>query len=294
MNRYAFKNCIRQSILSLARNSWLAVITSGLIAISLAILGGFLLVTTNVNQFIYDVESNVEIGVFLHEGVNSTEVEEKLDNLDGVVSYQFVSKEEGLSDFAQSMGDPSLLRDLEGENNPLPNLIRVRVAEPEQVASVAEEIQAYPQVEMVDYGEELVAGLMQITSRLNFIFLILGISIAVGAVFLVVNIIRLSVVARQDEVSVMKYLGASNGYIRFPFLLEGMVMGWIGTLVAITVLGILYGQLVSSLGQDSLILLFQPVTDMGRIIPIFAGIMVVGTLMSGFGSFISIRKYLRV
>ncbi len=294
MNRYSFKYCMRQSFLSLTRNSWLAVITSGLIAISLAILGGFLLVTTNVNQFIYNVESNVEISVFLYDGVNVAAVEARLDSLEGVVSHTFVSKEEGLLDFSKTMGDPSLLRDLEGDNNPLPDLIRVRVSDPEQVAVIAEKIKGYSEVEMVDFGEELVTLLMQITSRLNSIFLILGISIALGAVFLVVTIIRLSVVARQDEVTVMKYLGASDWYIRFPFLMEGMVMGWAGTLIAIAALSLIYGHLVSSFNQDALTLLFQPVTDMARLLPIFIGLMVVGTLMSGLASFVSIRKYLKV
>ncbi len=294
MNRYAFLYCMRQSIQSLFRNLWLAVITSGLIAISLVILGGFLLVTVNVNQFIHNIGSNVEVSVFLNEGVHVADVEDRLDNLDGVVSHTFVSKEEGLTDFAKTMGDPSLLRELEGENNPLPDLLRVRVTEPEQIAAVAEAIQAYPEVELVDYGSELVTRLTEMTSSLNTLFLVLGISIALGSVFLIINIIRLSVLARQDEVSIMKYMGASNRYIRFPFLMEGMVIGWMGTIVAIAILGLIYAQFVSYLSQDTLILLFQPVTDMAELLPIFVGLMVAGTLMSGFASFVSIRKYLRV
>lgn len=285
---------MRQSIQGLFRNLWLAIITSGLIAISLVILGGFLLVTVNVNQFIHNIGSNVEISVFLNEGTNATEVEDKLDNLDGVISHRYVSKEEGLSDFATTMGDPSLLSELEGENNPLPDLLRVRVTEPEQVAVVAASIQAFPEVELVDYGSELVTRLMEITSSLNTVFLVFGVAIAFGAVFLIINIIRLSVLARQDEVSIMKYLGASNGYIRFPFLMEGMVIGWMGTLVAIGILALIYSQFVSYLTQDTLILLFQPVTVIAELLPIFIGLMVVGTLMSGFASYVSIRKYLRV
>ena len=294
MNRYAFGYSMKQSFRSLSRNAWLALLTSGMIAISLIILGGFLLVTINVNQFIHTLESNVEISVFLEEGVNVSEVEEKIADLEGVAEQTFVSKEEGLENFARTMGDPTLLRDLEGENNPLPDLIRVRVSAPEQVAVVAETVEAYPEVELVDYGEELVARLMQITSRLNALFLSLGVLIALGAVFLIVNIIRLSAVARQEEVVVMKYMGASNGFIRFPFLMEGMVMGWTGTVVAILALGVIYRQLASAFGQDSLILLFQPVTDMERLLPIFLGLMIMGTLMAGFGSFVSIRKYLKV
>ncbi|MDR5658849.1 permease-like cell division protein FtsX [Serpentinicella sp. ANB-PHB4] len=294
MNRHAFRYCMRQSMQSLSRNAWLAVITSGLIAISLIILGGFFLVTTNVNQFIRNVESNIEVSVFLNEGVNETEIQQRIEQLEGVVSQSFVPKEEGLYDFGRNMGDPALLRDLEGENNPLPDLIRVRVEDPEKVVAVAETINTYPEVELVDYGEELVARLMQITGRLNFLFLVLGVAIALGAIFLIVNIIRLSAVARQEEVVVMKYMGASDGYIRFPFLMEGMVMGWIGTVVAILTLGFIYFRLTSSFSQDSLILLFQPVTDIGRLLPIFIGLMLGGTLMSAFGSFVSIRKYLKV
>ena len=294
MNRYAFGYCMRQSFQSLSRNAWLALLTSGLIAISLVILGGFLLVTTNVNQFIRTLESNVEISVFLEEGVNAGEVENRIRTVEGVAEQTFVSKEEGLENFSRTMGDPTLLRDLEGENNPLPNLIRVRVTAPEQVAVVAEVVEAYPEVELVDYGEELVTRLMLITSRINALFLTLGVLIAFGAVFLIVNIIRLSAVARQEEVVVMKYMGASNGYIRFPFLMEGMVMGWTGTVIAVTVLGIMYSRLSSAFGQDSLILLFQPVTDMERLLPIFLGLMIMGTFMAGFGSLVSIRKYLRV
>ena len=294
MNRHALRYSLRQSFQSLSRNAWLALLTSGLIAISLIILGGFLLITTNVNQFIHTVESNVEVSVFLEDGVNAGKVEERISSLNGVAEQTFVSKEQGLKDFAKTMGDPTLLRDLEGENNPLPDLIRVRVSEPEQVAVVAEVVEGYSEVELVDYGEELVTRLMQITSRLNALFLTLGVLIALGAVFLIVNIIRLSAVARQDEVVVMKYMGASNSYIRFPFLMEGMVMGWTGTVVAIAALGIIYQQLASTFGEDSLILLFQPVTDMERLLPIFLGLMIMGTIMAGFGSFVSIRKYLRV
>ncbi|MCD8511906.1 MAG: permease-like cell division protein FtsX, partial [Bacillus sp. (in: Bacteria)] len=278
MSRYSFLYSMRQSIQGLFRNLWLAIITSGLIAISLVILGGFLLVTVNVNQFIHNIGSNVEISVFLNEGTNATEVEDRLDNLEGVVSHTYVSKEEGLSDFATTMGDPSLLSELEGENNPLPDLLRVRVTEPEQVAVVAASIQAFPEVELVDYGSELVTRLMEITSSLNTVFLVFGVAIAFGAVFLIINIIRLSVLARQDEVSIMKYLGASNGYIRFPFLMEGMVIGWMGTLVAIGILALIYTQFITYMTQDTLILLFQPVTDMAELLPIFIGLMIVGTL----------------
>ncbi|SHJ82879.1 cell division protein FtsX [Anaerobranca californiensis DSM 14826] len=294
MNRYAFFYSLKQSVQSLTRNLWLAGITSGLIAISLVILGGFLLLTVNVNQFMFNIQSNVEIGVFLKDNVDIQGVKDKISAIPDVVSYSYIPKEQGLKDFAKTLGDPTLVKDLEGENNPIPDLIRVKVSDPEKVASVAQSLRLYPEVEMVDYGEELVSKVIQITRKLNALFLALSISIGFGAVFLIVTIIRLSVVARQEEVTVMKYLGASDNYIKFPFLMEGMVMGWTGTLLAVIVLALLYSQLVASLKGDALTLLFQPVTDSGRILPIFIGLSVAGTIVGGFGSIISIRKYLRV
>lgn len=294
MNKYAVKYCTRQSFLSLSRNFWLAVITAGMIAVSLAILGGFLLMAVNVNHFIRNLESNVEISVFLGATANIETISGKLDMLDGVEKYTFVSKEQGLEQFSQTLGDKTLLSGLEGENNPLPDMFRVRVTQAELVPLMASEIQTYAGVEVVDYGKELVGRLVQITRWINTLFLVVGTLIALGAVFLIVTIVRLSVLSRQEEVGVMKYLGASNWFIRFPFLLEGMVMGWLGTLFAVLALGLAYYRLASSLQQEALTFFLQPVTDVARIFPIFAGLLVLGTLMGGFGSFVSVRKYLRV
>lgn len=294
MNFNSFRYCMRQSIVALRRNLWLAVVTSGIIAISLAILGGFLLMAVNANQMIRNVESNVEIGVFLEDGADTGAVRQRLDADERVHSYTFVSKDEGLEEFSRSLGDRVLLVGLEGENNPLPDLFRVRALDAESVTVLAADIAAYPGVEMADFGEELVANLLAITGWVNSLFLGLSILLAVGAVFLIITTIRLSVLARQDEVGVMKYLGASNGFIRFPFLLEGMTMGWMGTLAATSALGLVYYRLAAALQQEALTFFIQPVTDTARLLPIFIGLLVLGTLMGGFGSFISVRRFLRV
>src|SRR5690554_4664505 len=109
MNINSFKYCVRQSSVSLKRNFWLAIVTACIIAVSLAILGGFLLMAVNVGQFVTDVEANVEIGVFLHTDANVEKVGEQLSALEGVDSITFVSRDEGLDTLAESLGDPALL-----------------------------------------------------------------------------------------------------------------------------------------------------------------------------------------
>lgn len=294
MNVNSLRYCTRQSVASVFRNKWLALVTAGIIAISLAILGGFMLLAVNAGQIIRNVESNVEIAVFLEKGADAEAVRAKLETLDGLQSYTFVSREEGLELFGRSLGDRTLLTGLEGENNPLPELFRVTAAEAELVPALAGEISAVAGVEAAEYGEEMVGRLARVTGWLNTLFLTVSALLALGAVFLIVTTVRLSVMARLDEVSIMKYLGASNWFIRFPFLLEGMVIGWLGTVFAVSALGFSYYRLAGAVQREALAFFLQPVTDTAQLLPIFAGMAVLGTVMGGFGSFVSVRKFLRV
>lgn len=294
MNISALKYGLRQGILSLRRNLWLATVTAGIIAISLAILGGFLLLAVNVGQMLRTIETNLEIAVFLEEGGDHAAISRQLAEHALVQSYTFVPKEQGLVEFAQTLGEPDLLAGMEGENNPLPDLFRVKAYDAQSVVTLAADIRAFPGVEMADYGEELVGRLIGVTHWLNRLLLGMSSLLALGAVFLIITTIRLSVTARQDEVGIMKYLGASNSFIRFPFLLEGVVIGWTGTLVATIALALGYEQLATSLQQEALTFFIRPVTDQARILPIFGGLLLLGTLMGGIGSIISVRKFLRV
>ncbi|MCR3921230.1 MAG: permease-like cell division protein FtsX [Firmicutes bacterium] len=294
MNINSLKYCLRQSVVSLKRNFWLAVVTSCIIAVSLAILGGFLLMAVNAGQLIRNVESNVEIGVFLYADADVSAVQKQINSLEGVNSVTFVSKDEGLVTFSNSLGDPALLAGLKGEDNPLPDAYRVKATDTALVAGLAESIRAMPGVEMADYGEELVGRILKITGWLNTLFVGISVLLALGAVFLIVTTIRLSVMARLEEIGIMKYLGASDWYIRFPFLLEGMAMGWVGTLVSTIALGLAYSKLATSLRQDAFAFFIRPVTSVEQLAPIFVGLLLLGTLMGGIGSLISVRKFLRV
>ena len=294
MNINSFKYCLRQTFVSLRRNMWLAVVSAGMIAISLAILGAFLLVAVNSNQFMRNIESNVEIGVFLHDGADLPAIESRLAALDGVRSFAFVSKHQGLEEFGRSIGDPTLFRGLEGENNPLPDMFRVRAHQADLVPGLALLIRDFPGVEVVDYGEEMVARVIKITGWINRLTLTVCLLLALGAVLLIITTIRLSVLARQEEVGIMKYLGASDGYIRFPFLLEGMLMGWVGTLTAMISLGAAYYRLAAMLQREALVFFLQPVTSPEQLVPIFGGLLLLGTFIGGLGSLISIRRFLKV
>jgi cell division transport system permease protein len=290
----SLRYCLRQCFVSLRRNFWLVVVTACIIAVSLAILGGFLLIVVNVNKIIANVESSVEIAAFLLDGADVADIGDRIIRLEGVEEVRFVSKDEGLVEFGKSLGDEELLAGLEWDANPLPDVFRIKAVSADIVPQLAEEIGAIEGVEFADYGEELVSRLLNLTGWLNTLFMGISVLLALGAVFLIVTTIRLSVIARQEEISIMKYLGASDAFIRFPFLLEGMIMGWLGTLASTMALGAVYNKIAAFLQQDALIFFLRPVTSPEKLAPIFIGLILLGTLMGGIGSTISIRRFLRV
>ncbi len=294
MSIYSLGYSLRQVFISLRRNLGLAMITSGMIAISLMAVGGFLLVALNLEQVFRNIETTVEVSVFLEDNADVETIRQSIDEHDDVLTYTFVPKDQGLKEFGEAMGNIQILADLVGENNPLPNVFRVRARRAEAVSALASEIRTYPGVEMADYGRETLNRLLVATDWIRAFIVGTSVILAIGAIFLIVTIIRMSVMARQEEISIMKYLGASNWFVRFPFVFGGMIIGWFGTVVAIGSIGIGYYRIAEALQREALAFFLQPVLDPSRIIPIFVSMMLLGTLVGGLGSFISVRKFLKV
>jgi len=288
------KYCFRQAVISLSRNRWLALVSAGMIAVSLAILGGFLLAAVNSNQAMQNIQSNLEIVIFLKDGADISNLEKKINQLEGIAGCTFVDKHCGLQEFGRSLGDEALMAELAGENNPLPDIFRVRAREGELVPVLAGQIEQLPGVESVDYGKELVQTITGISSWLYWISVSISSLLAVGAIFLVGTTIRLSVLIRHEEIGIMKQLGASDWFIRLPFLLEGFTIGWTGTLAAIIALGLVYYQFAALLLRKSPLFFLQPVTAPGILASIFGGLLLLGTAMGGLGSVFSIRRFLKV
>lgn len=285
---------LRQAVVAVSRNRWLALVSAGMIAVSLAILGGFLLVAVNMDQVMRNVQSNLEIAVFLRESADITALEERIAQLDGISSVRFVDRHHGLEEFGRSLGDEVLLEELTGENNPLPDAFRVKGATIELIPELADQIGQFPGVESIDYGGELVRSITRLSGWLNSFSIIVSALLAVGAVFLVGTTIRLSVVIRQEEIGIMKHLGASNWFIRLPFLLEGLAIGFAGTLVSLTVMGLVYYRFAALLIRKSPVFFLHPVTDPGTLFLVFGGLLLLGVVMGGLGSIFSIRRFLKV
>ncbi|MDP3049745.1 MAG: permease-like cell division protein FtsX [Eubacteriales bacterium] len=289
----SLRYCLRQTLLSIVRNFWLATASAAMITVSLLILGSFGLIALNAGQFLQQVESEIEINVFLQDVAPVNDLGREIRALTGVERVTYVSKEQALEEMRESLGERrDILTGLENDN-PLPASYRVRTSNAEVVPAVARAIEKMHGVDKVRYGQGYVEKLILITRWVNVAALFAAGLLALAAIFLIMTTIRMSVMARRDEVEIMKYMGASNWFVRFPFLLEGMAVGYLGSKVAVLILGFGYYYLLLQVDQVSLFFV-QLVTDQQTLGMLFGALFVLGVLIGGLAGSISIRKFLRV
>jgi len=299
-----FSRHIREGTKSIIRNGWMSFASISSIAVSLFILGVFMLLTLNVNRFADQVESQAQIRVFLEldtpeEKIASIERQIKL--IPEVKSVVFVSKHDALDRLRETLGENAdVLDGYEAENNPLPDGFDVDVFEPRQIGVAAEKIKALNDTDpdksimRVRYGEETVKQLFRITNGIRNIGLVIVLGLAVTAMFLISTSIRMTIYARRREIAIMKLVGATNGFIRWPFFVEGALTGLIGSLI--TAAGLLagYAQVIRSTRLDLGLMMFDLVPLEEALGPVGGVIVGLGTLIGIFGSILSVRKYLRV
>lgn len=285
----------RESFRSLKRNSWLNFAAAGTTAVSLFVLGIAILLVINTNSIAQSIESNVEIMVYANHGVNAnglTTLRQELESIPGVKDTQFVSKDEALHSLEGQFGQDSKLKASVGDSNPLPDAYKVRIDDPHQVAQVAKTIGQLPDVYRVRYGQGVVDTMFKITAWVRLISIAIMVLLAVCAVFLIATTIRLTMFSRRKEINIMKYVGATDWFVRWPFLLEGIIIGGCGALVSIAILYFSYTAVVIKLHET---LTFLPLVASTRMLwGIFGGLFGAGVLLGITGSMITVRRYLHV
>lgn len=286
---------LREAYQSILRNSWLALASIGVVAVSLLIFGGTLLMVLNANNLARGLESGVEISLFLKDNTppgEVSELEKSIRNLPEVASVEFIPKEQALDDMKKNLGDnKDILSGLE-EKNPLPDAFRIKARDVEQVPALAGQFMELRQADQVRYGQGVVEKILAFSRWLRIAGMITMVLLGAAAVFLIATTIRLSVFSRRREIEIMKFLGATNWFVRLPFLLEGMALGLFGSLLAVAVIYVGYISLVGNI-QFSLPFM-QLVTDRREILPVLEGLTLLGIAIGAAGSMISVRKFLKV
>ena len=286
---------VRETYKSVRRNGFMSVASVSTVAVALLVLGMFLLLFLNTHNMAQYLESQVQISVYMQDSANDKELNNTkaaLTKMPGVVKVTFIDKKQAMKRFQDRLGDQKQLLNALGKDNPFPNSFDVQVDKPERIKEVAPLISKLPKIETAKFGQEVIEKLFQLTRILRFGGVVLVFFLAMATLFIISNTIRLTVFARRKEVTIMKYVGATDRFIRWPFILEGMTLGFIGAVLASFVLSIIYRSVVDKIHGT---LTFLPVLSPSPLLWwVTFGLLIAGTAIGALGSFISLRKFLRV
>ena len=294
MKLSTFEYFLHETFLSLKRNSWMTFASIGTVAVALFVFGMFLTIVMNTNRMADSLESQVEISVYLKDGLSESKIEDigdKLREMQGLESVEYISKEKAIDDFKERLGEQSYILTALGSDNPLPNAYKVKARVPSLVATAAKVIRQFDGVEEARYGQDVIQHLFDIT-RLARIIGISIMAVLVGAtLFIIYNTIRLTVFARRREVAIMKYVGATDWFIRWPFIMEGIFLGAVGGLIAAVFLRIAYRFVAKSIVDT---LTFFPLIPESPFMYIIGLVVIIsGIFMGALGSTLSLKRFLK-
>lgn len=296
MKLRTFSYFVKEAFKSMRRNGLMTLASISTVALSLFMLGVFLCGVVNLNNMAASLETQVQLSVYLKDDLTTNQIMETgkaVKSQPHIKELKFVTKDQALQDFKSRLGDDQkqMIDSLEGVN-PLPNSYIVTFENPQDVKLAAKELATVPGVESVHYGQDVVDELFKITQIIRIGGIVLIAFLAAATLFIISNTIRLTVFARRKEIAIMKYVGATNGFIRWPFVIEGMLLGCIGGLIAVACTWEFYYFITSEIEQS---LAFFPLVPM---FPIFyqlaVALLIIGIFVGAIGSAISLRQYMRV
>ncbi|MFB1082308.1 permease-like cell division protein FtsX [Jeotgalibacillus sp. JSM ZJ347] len=284
----------RESFKSLARNGWMTFASVSAVTVTLLLVGVFTALMLNMNKVADDIENDVEMNVYVELEADQQAVaslEQEIEQLTGVESIDYSTKEEELSGLIDSFGEEMALFE---QNNPLRDKFIVKAIDPRQTERLASQINTLEYTHSVEYGEGKIDRLFSILEVSRNVGAVLIFGLLFTAMFLISNTIKITIVARRTEIEIMKLVGASNWFVRIPFILEGIWLGIIGSILPIAAVSMIYFNVYEYMEprlEDSFIqiLEFSPF-----IYQINALILLMGVVIGVWGSFMSVRKFLRV
>ena len=293
-----FGRHIRESLKSLVRNGWMTFASVSAVTVTLLLVGVFFVILMNLNEMANSLEKDVQIKVF----AETTATEEQLDTLESqlksireVESVNFSSKDNELKALAESMGeDGKVFVELFQESNPLSDVFIVKAKDPLDTMKVAKKIENFDYVEDVRYGKGVVEKLFNVleVSRNFGIVLIAGLFFT--ATFLISNTIKITIVARRREIEIMRLVGATNGFIRWPFFLEGIWLGILGSIIPIVLITTVYDEFYNTLAPRLESSFIQILDTTPFAYQVGGLLFLLGCLIGAWGSLMSVRKFLKV
>jgi cell division transport system permease protein len=292
-----FKRHGVEAFKSMGRNGWMSFASISAVTVTLLLVSVFLAILLNINYIATQIEDDVQIRAYIErteKPENYEAYKHQLESIDKVKTVEFQSKEKGLDELIKSLGDEGEVFSSLKKENPLRDAFIVQTDTPQQTAEVAKEIDKMKFVSKTEYGQGTVEKLFKVTdtARNVGIFLVLG--LVFTAMFLISNTIKLTIVSRRREIEIMKLVGATNGFIRWPFFIEGFALGVSGALLPIIVMAVGY-QAIFDIVNQKLGTVFIELLPVNPLIPQLSLLMlIIGGVIGVWGSLTSVRKFLKI
>ncbi len=267
---------------------------------TMIIFGVFLILSENINHFVQEVEEAQGIQVFATDEATDEQIQqlgEQIKQINGVNTIEYKSKEAALDQMKEKFEDnQDLLTGYEGENNIFTASYVVTLTDLNLSGQVQDEISKLDNVKKITSSDETVSTLIDLANGIKIVTGVILVLLIFISIFIIANTIKLTVHARRKEISIMKYVGATNGFIRWPFIVEGMIIGIIASAISILIVAVAYNfiaeQMVQSQFMKMVGVTLVSFSDMfSSIIFVY---MLLGIGIGALGSIISMRKYLKV
>ena len=275
------------------RSGIMSFVAVGTVIVSLTVFGVFLMGIANIGSIIGGISSNIEISAYVDRSLDRLESDSivgRISKLRGVSNVKFISRENAWKQFQQEYGGTMNLESVVSDN-PLPDTFIVKVQIPELVQSVAKQISEMPSISEVRFSGKILEQVEHLASAIRIGGLILVCMLSVATLLIVINTIRLTVIAREKDISIMKLVGATNAFIKWPFIIEGVIIGIIGSAFAFVILKSAYYVVFLQVSQA---LPFLPlISDQKQLVAVYLIVGCVGVFLGMLGGYISVSKSLK-
>ena len=265
---------------------------------TMLIFGIFFMIIENINSDVKTIELQQGMQVFIQKEATDeqiSQVGEQIKAINGVNTIKFVSKEDALNYNREKLGNPALFVGYD-EENPFKASYLVTLTDLKLSSEVQENIYKLDNIASITSQDNTINNLVKIANGIKIVSIVVLSLLVIISIFIIANTIKLTVHARRKEISIMKYVGATDNFIRWPFIIEGIIIGIIAAIISLAVLGVAYNIIISKLADSPVL------AKIGMSLLSFANIstllvivyLVLGIGIGALGSTISMRKYLKV
>ena len=295
MAKHDFRYFFHEGLSNMFSHGFMSFAAIGITVACLLIMGTFTLVAVNANELLRTLEQENEILAYVDESYSETEakaLKRTLEAIPNVASATFISKEEAMESFTEQYPDEALFQDLDPEI--LRDRFAIKVVDLQQQSATVEKVKAVEGIAKVNAYEEIAGGFITARNVATVVCVALIAILFVVSVFIISNTIKLTTFDRREEIAIMRMVGATNGFIRWPFVYEGFMMGILSALIAFFCQWGLYSAVVTGVANNDRLQLLDIVPFLQMWKPMAVSFAAAGLLMGVGGSLSAIHKFLKV